>query len=154
MRELGFIDDQKLGQGCMSKWLLLSLFLKLTFSWFLQSPWIQRERMRALFLFFSSKDLFVYFRERAWAGRAEGKGERISNRLTAEQRAQLRAQFQDPKIMNCAETKSWPLSQLHHPGDLHFLFFHETINPILWGSIMTYELRRIQSGMAVDSMLE
>ena len=62
---------------------------------------------------------------------AEGERERISSRFRTDHRAQSWAQFHDPKIMTRAETKSWMLNRLSHPGTpslfVCFFFFPSLI---------------------------
>lgn len=46
-------------------------------------------------------------------------GERIPSRLPAEQEAPRRARSQNPEVLTCrAESKSWFLKGLSHPGAL------------------------------------
>lgn len=72
------------------------------------------------------KNSFLYLKEgerkrecgctHAWGREAEREGERNFRRLCTNCRAQRGAQSHDPKIRTWAETKSWTLNWLRHPG--------------------------------------
>lgn len=57
-------------------------------------------------------------REREKMRGRRSRGRKSSSRLPTEQVARGGARALDPEIMTCAETKSWELNQLSHPGAL------------------------------------
>ena len=93
--------NQDLNQLCvLNYWVRFPL--DLSFSFHLSSE--------AKFSLIFKKDIFIL--DRAWAGGAEGEGEKISSRLCTEHGAWHGTRSHNPEIMTWAETKSQTLNRL------------------------------------------
>ena len=88
-----------------------SVFCKIIFLMMLQEDMVKQYHISGIKYIFLKLN---FLREREW--RAEGEWERISNRFHAEHRAWHGVHFHNPEIVTWAETKSWMLNQLSHPG--------------------------------------